>query len=95
MGIKRLRKSYSALTGRFASHKNCYTLFFESSLERDAMYILELDDQILGFKEQPVTIEFLDEGGRQRKYTPDLLIYYKDSPSASDKKLIEVKPQNE
>jgi hypothetical protein len=49
---------------------------FESSLERDLFIILDFDQSVASFEEQPLHIPFTDDQGRPRIYTPDVLIYY-------------------
>lgn len=51
---------------------------YESTLERDFMELLRFDP---GFKEivpQPLTLQFQDQSGQQRSYTPDGLLTYRD-----------------
>lgn len=50
---------------------------FESTLERDLMYLLRFDPNVEHFAAQPVKIQFQDESGRNRSYTPDILIHYR------------------
>lgn len=50
---------------------------YESSLERDFMEILRFDPDIEEFIPQPLTIEYVDQMGRKRTYTPDGLIKFK------------------
>ncbi len=67
---------------------------FESTLERDLMYILKFDFQVDKFVAQPVTINYIDKLDTPRTYTPDLIIYYrKDLSESKGKKpiLCEVK----
>ncbi len=57
------------------SVKNHTVNQYESSLERDLIYILELDERVVSYVEQPVTIDYEHEG-QQRRYTPDFLVNY-------------------
>lgn len=50
---------------------------FESTLERDLMYLLRFDLNVNHFIAQPVKIEFQDKDGGDRSYTPDILIHYR------------------
>ncbi len=54
---------------------------FESSLERDLMYLLDFDSNVDKFVPQPVTIEYMDGDGKPHTYTPDILIYYRNDIS--------------
>ena len=50
----------------------------ESTLERDWLILQDFDQSVERCEEQPVKIEYYDEQGRRRFYTPDLLIIYND-----------------
>lgn len=50
---------------------------YESTLERDLMYILRFDLNVDSFHAQPVTITYIDAHGKQRTYTPDILIHHR------------------
>jgi hypothetical protein len=50
---------------------------YESTLERDLMYILRFDINVDSFQAQPVTIAFQGADGKPRKYTPDILIRHR------------------
>lgn len=91
MCTRKIKKSYISCTGYFASYKNKSQIAFESVLERDFYMILEFDNTVIEYKEQPMTItyEYLD--GKKRRYTPDTLVTYKNGTKC----LYEVKYQNE
>lgn len=62
---------------------------FESTLERDLMYLLKFDITVDKFVAQPVKINYLDKENRPRTYTPDIIIYHrKDLADAKNKKTI-------
>jgi hypothetical protein len=46
-------------------------------LERDFIKHLIFNKNVLKHEEQPLTIEFTDSDGKQRRYTPDLLVFYR------------------
>lgn len=50
----------------------------ESTLERDWLILLDFDDSIERYEEQPVRINYYDEQGRRRFYYPDVIVFYKD-----------------
>jgi len=50
------------------------TSAFESSLERDFLLLLDFDPEVVLYEEQPVTINYHDDQGRRRRYTPDVLV---------------------
>ena len=62
---------------------------FESTLERDLMYLLKFDVTVDKFVSQPVKIKYLDKQNTMHPYTPDIIIYHrKDFPEARKKKTI-------
>jgi hypothetical protein len=70
---------------------------YESSLERDAMYLLEFDRSVKAYYPQPFSIDYVI-GKRQYKYTPDLLVVKHDGENEvwevkPDSKLIDPKVQ--
>ncbi len=75
MPVRKIPKNYLGVTGGFSSKKNAVMLGFESLLEKEYMLLLEFDDTVAGFEEQPVTITI---PGTKRTYTPDLLIRFRD-----------------
>lgn len=50
---------------------------FESLLEADLMDILRFDINVAKFIPQPIAIPFVDDQGKERSYTPDILIYHR------------------
>jgi hypothetical protein len=74
--------------GKFPSLKNKKTVWFESHLERDFIYLAEFDKNIIKYQEQPFKVKyFLD--GKQRLYTPDFFVERKNK-----KQVVEIKPQS-
>lgn len=74
------------IIGKFPSLKMNTAIWWESQLERDYIYLLEIDPDVLSYQGQPFTIAYSNLDKR-RKYTPDFLVERKDS-----KQIIEVKP---
>lgn len=72
--------------GLFSSFKMQTGIWFESLIERDYMYLLESDPDVLSYRSQPETI-FYTRDNRQRKYTPDFLVERR-----SKKQIVEIKP---
>lgn len=62
------------------------TIWFESLLERDYIYLLEIDPDVLSFYGQPFKISYT-LNAKQRKYTPDFFVQRRN-----EKQVIEVKP---
>lgn len=71
-----------SLTGQIKSLKRNDFVDFESSLERDYIHILEFDENVRYYYEQPLKIEFND-----RYYIPDFFVEYWDG----SKEVIEIK----
>ena len=57
----------------FYSLKNQCYCWCESMLERDALLVMEFDDDIAAYKTQPISIQYKDLQGNIRRYTPDYL----------------------
>lgn len=72
--------------GFFPSKKNERLVAFESLIERDYIYLLEYDRDVITYKEQPLEINYHDNN-RLKKCYPDFEVQRK-----SRKQLIEVKP---
>lgn len=74
--------------GKFPSIKNKRAVWFESLIERDFLYLIEFDRDVLKYQEQPFKIKY-SLNGKKRVYTPDFLIERKEK-----KQVIEIKPQS-
>jgi len=46
-------------TGLFPSEKNEKTIEYESSIELDYFYLLEFDEDVVSYEEQPFSIHYL------------------------------------
>lgn len=96
MPVRKIPKNYLCVTGSFASRKNRRMLGFESLLERDLMILLEFDDDVEGFEEQPVRIPVTGSKRRQVTYVPDILIHYRAAGARPKKPLLaEVKARRD
>ena len=72
--------------GRFFSFKMGELIWYESLNERDYMYLLEIDTDVLSYSTQPFKISYiLDE--KVHQYTPDFLVQ-----RHSKQQVIEIKP---
>jgi len=91
MSVRQIKKSYISCTGYFASYKNKSQIAFESVLERDFYMMLEFDKNVVSYEEQPIRIQYEYLDGKNRRYTPDTLVSYKDR----SKRLFEVKYEDE
>lgn len=76
MPVRKIPKNYLSVTGTFSSAKNGKSLGYESPLERDLMILLEFDDTVERFEEQPVKVPVVVNGKKLKPYVPDILIHY-------------------
>lgn len=77
MPVRKIPKNYLCVTGSFASRKNGQMGGFESLLEKEYMLLLDFDDDVESFEEQPVTIPV---PGVARGYTPDIIVHFRPDP---------------
>jgi hypothetical protein len=94
MPVRKLSKSYGSLSGILPSSKFEGSIHFESSLERDFAYLLEHDASVDHYEVQPLKIEWTDQKGLSRKYTPDFLVFFNSAFQSTRKnkpQLIEIK----
>lgn len=74
--VRRVRGRVGNISGFFPSRKMGVAIQFESSLELRAIYLMEQDDSVLEFYDQPYTfkLKYLDKAGKKFQghfYTPD------------------------
>lgn len=81
------------VAGYFFSKKDENSKQFESLLERDYIYHLEFDNNVLCYIEQPLTIEYVEHNGRIRNYIPDFFVRFKDSQK--NDLIVEIKYQDD
>ena len=103
MAVRKTNRGIGGLTGHVSKGSNGgggddsgddeHAAFFESSLERDLYELLRYKRTVTGevdrFEEQPLTLEYLNENGKLRHYTPDVLVVFRDPDRSPE--LIEVK----
>ena len=95
MPVRKIPKNYLGVTGGFASRKNGRMLGFESLLEKDYFVLLEYDDEVESFEEQPVRIPL---GGRERSYVPDVLVRFRQRDESNKQRkpvLAEIKTSDD
>jgi len=97
MPVRKIPKNYLSVTGVFSSAKNGKSLGYESLLERDLMILLEFDNTVERFEEQPVKIPVVVNGKKVKPYTPDILIHYRPLSSGETPRPVlgEVKDTND
>ena len=73
--VRKIPTSSRSITGLMPTSTS-ENQYFESTLERDLMYLLKFDLTVDRFVSQPVNIKYIDEQNTARSYTPDLIIYH-------------------
>jgi hypothetical protein len=81
-------KGSKKIIGKFPSYLMGIIVMWESKLERDFLYLLEFDLDVLSYTGQPMRILY-SCAGKVRRYTPDFLVVRKHK-----RQIIEVKPLN-
>lgn len=76
MPIRNIPKNYRNVTGVAANSKAEGKAMFESTLERDWLTLLQFSTEVECFEVQPVKVPWFDDKGKERSYTPDVLVYY-------------------
>ncbi|NOU58876.1 TnsA endonuclease N-terminal domain-containing protein [Marinifilum caeruleilacunae] len=76
--IREIPLKNSSLSGVINSSQINKIIQFESSLERDFIYLLEFDIYVDKYLEQPLEISYNDTIGNSKKYIPDFAISYLD-----------------
>lgn len=76
------------IIGNFASQKTGKMIRWESQLERDYIYHLELDPNVIDYVSQPEAIEYKNIDGKIAKYTPDFWVKRQNC-----EELVEIKPK--
>jgi hypothetical protein len=90
MPVRKIKKSYISCVGYFKSYKNNKQLAFESILERDFFTLLEFQNSVVAYEEQPLKIQYKLKA-KNTRYTPDVLVTYNDG----SQKIFEVKYQSD
>jgi len=76
MPVRKIPKNYRNVTGVAASGKAVGSAQFESTLERDFLALLDFSQEVERYEVQPIKIEWCDEHGDARSYTPDVLVEF-------------------
>jgi TnsA endonuclease N terminal len=82
-------KGTKKIIGKFPSLKMGKTVWWESQLEQDYIYLLEFDPDVTSYQEQPQTISYT-LNGKKRRYTPDFFVH-----RGCKRQIIEVKPEDQ
>jgi hypothetical protein len=91
MGFRKITNAGRRISiGKFPSLKMGRNVWFESTLERDLIFMLEYDSDVMSYREQAIRI-FYELNGKRRYYTADILCQRKNQKP----QIIEVKYQRE
>ena len=82
MPIRKIPIQTRSIAGNFYSYRNSKTIKYESQLEKKVFLLLEFDENVISYEEQPLKVE---------NYVPDILIKTKEGKDI----LVEVKYQSE
>ncbi len=88
MAVRKPRNHGGNIIGMFPSLKMQRPVRYESTIERDLCYLLEFDEHVTSYHEQPFTIEHTAGDGKAHHYTPDFQVHRKNGPGD----LVECKP---
>ncbi|MFY4808267.1 TnsA endonuclease N-terminal domain-containing protein [Aliarcobacter butzleri] len=89
---RKIKKNYRSITGHFPSIKNNTSLSFESKLEKAHFLVLEFDNEVISYQEQPQIEIFFN--GKNQIYSADCYIKRVKNASKKDS-IVEVKYINE
>ena len=89
MPVRRITNGGRKVIGKFPSLKTGRAVWWESPLERDYLYLLEFDPEVVSYREQPLRIHYVLDGD-VHKYTPDFLV----ERTSGRKQIVEVKPED-
>lgn len=91
MPIRKIPKNYRNVTGVLTNPNTRTRHAFESTLERDYLLLLNFNNHVVSYDEQPVKISWKDSSNQEKSYTPDVLVNYHDASST----LVEIKYRSE
>lgn len=75
ISARKITKSGRKVVGKFPSIKTGRMIKWESQLERDYLYLVEFDPDVISCYEQPFKVEYFNELDRKiHQYTPDFLL---------------------
>jgi len=90
VGVRKIKNTGSRkVIGKFPSLKMETTIWWESQIERDYIYLLEIDTNVISYQGQHEQISY-QEQGKSRIYTPDFLVNRNQV-----QQVVEVKPNSQ
>lgn len=88
MPVRKVSNRGGNIIGSYPSIKVERMIAFESTIERDLLYLLDFEASVASYSEQPFVITYLDNG-KKHTYTPDFAVTFTDGNHS----LIECKPE--
>lgn len=90
MGVRRITNGGRKVVGKFPSLKMKRMIMWESQIERDYLYLVDIDPDVVSCQEQPLVVRYYDDrDGKMHRYTPDFLLIRR----GNKKQIIEVKDE--
>ena len=77
MSSRNIPLNHQNVTG-YKSSLKAVSQYVESTLEADFLMLLDFDCAVVNFETQPLTISYKGNEGESRRYTPDVLVHYKN-----------------
>lgn len=73
MRVRKITNGGRKVIGKFPSLKMVKMVWWESQIERDYLYLLEFDSDVISYEEQPLKVSYHIDG-KPHLYTPDLRV---------------------
>lgn len=88
MQARKLGNHGGNVTGSFPSQVKGEKVLYQSTIERDYVYVLKFDPTVITYRAQPMVILGTDDEGNTHRYTPDFLVV-----RTNRKEIVECKPE--
>lgn len=75
--VRKVKSNGRTIVGYVPSLNSLEVIQHESKLEKDFIYILRFDPNVVSVRDQPLSIQYSLEG-KKKTYTPDFLVEYKN-----------------
>ncbi len=88
--VRKIINGGRKVVGKFPSLKMGRMIMWESQIERDYLYLVDFDPDVVYCQEQPLIVRYYDDRDcKMHRYTPDFLLVRR----SSKKQIIEVKDE--
>lgn len=75
MSVRKVHSNGRTVVGYIHSKKCSHVIQFESYLEKEFLFLLQFDSNVISIGDQPVKIAYVKKG-EDHEYTPDFLVKY-------------------